>query len=102
MSITPNSGFGVFFGQVWESVAQKGTCPVSYFNILVTETIPGINISLAGTDKNLLMMSVLMRYCIQVGVCSLLQLLVQAHDLEGSSSDLLVHDKHEGSRQHRL
>lgn len=39
---------------------------------------------------------------IAVLYCSLLQFLVQTHEFEGSCSDLLVHDKHEGSRQHRL
>lgn len=39
---------------------------------------------------------------IQAGVGSLLHFLVQAHDFEGSSGDVLVHHKHEGSRQHRL
>lgn len=34
--------------------------------------------------------------------CSLLQRPVQAHDFESSSGDFLVHDKHEGGRQHRL
>lgn len=31
-----------------------------------------------------------------------LQFLIQAHDFEGSSSDFLVHNEHEGRRQYRL